>query len=96
MDEDIAITWTNYLTEEQRERLRVLRAAKCTVEAQAAPADPLHDMPEGLIIEVLVDKHAVVKIRGTAEELPEIFEKAYQGAQALFMYVNRPETTEEP
>jgi hypothetical protein len=88
---DILTTWTHALSEEQLEQLRWLRAAKCTIEAQYAPPDPLHSLPEGLVLEALVDRHAVVKLRGTIDEIPEMFDRLYESAKALFEFVNRPE-----
>lgn len=84
-------TWTNALSEHQIEVLRWLRASKCTVEAVYAAPDPLHDMPEGLVLEVLVDKHAVVKLRGTVDEIPDLFDRVVDGARTLFDFVNEPE-----
>jgi len=91
MADDIATTWTNALTEEQIKQLEWLRAAKCTVEASYIPPDPLHDQPEGVLLEILVDKHAVVKYRGTPGEIPRMFNQALNAARALFTYVNEAE-----
>lgn len=89
MRPDIATTWTDDLTPEQLDQLQWLRERKCIVEAQFAPPDPLHGMPAGVVLEVMVDKHAVVKIRG--ENVSEMFDMAFRGAQNLFNYVNEPE-----
>jgi hypothetical protein len=48
-------------------------------------------MPEGLVLEVLVDKHAVVKLRGTVDEIPDLFDRVVDGARTLFNVVNEPE-----
>ncbi len=89
MPSDIAQIWTDALSEAQLRQLQWLRDRKCLVEAQLAPADPLRDQPEEVMLEVVVDKHAIVKIRGG--DIPEMFDKAFMAAQNLFNYVNQRE-----
>jgi len=95
-DDTLVTTWTNHLTERQREQLRWLRSAKCTVEVEPVGPDPLHDQPEGVLLKVIVDQHAVIKTRGTINELPKMFDEAFVAAQALFHYINQPDDLGAP
>lgn len=79
--------WADHLTPEQRQQLDWLITHRCNIEATWAPADPLHDLPPGVVLEVLVNKHAVVKIRGT--ELSGMFDYIYKAARNLFDFVEQ-------
>ena len=77
--------WSQLLTDEQQEKLRWLQNHRCSVEVTRAAADPLHDLPSGFVLEVLVNKHAVVKIR--SENLSMAFDYCFEAAKNLFDFV---------
>ncbi|AFZ66865.1 hypothetical protein [Deinococcus peraridilitoris] len=85
MESDAALHWAKQLSSEQHKQLDGLNARRCKVEVAWAPPDPLHDLPAGLVMEAMVDKHAVMKVRGT--DVGAMFDYIYQGAVNLLNYV---------
>lgn len=91
MDPSIAETWTELLSTQQRDQLLWLKDHRCNVEASFAHADPLNDLPPGLVLEALVNKHGVVKLRGT--DVPLMFDSLYRSARVLFEFVSEYDPT---
>lgn len=85
MESDAALHWAQQLSSEQHQQLDTLNARRCKVEVAWAAPDLLHDLPAALVMECVVDKHAVVKVRGT--DVGAMFDYIYQGAMNLMNYV---------
>ncbi|AFZ66700.1 hypothetical protein [Deinococcus peraridilitoris] len=91
MDRTEESHWVDLLSKAQQEQLRWLQDHRCLVEATHAPADPLHDLPPGFVLEVLVNKHGVVKIRST--DLAQAFDYVFAAAKNLFEFVEAYDST---
>lgn len=87
MDKEQAANWTELLSEEQKVELQWLLEHRCTIEAHWAGPSPLHDLPEGLVLEVFVDKHAIVKARGN--DVPGMFDHLCRAARSMFDWVQQ-------
>ncbi|AFZ69612.1 hypothetical protein Deipe_4263 (plasmid) [Deinococcus peraridilitoris DSM 19664] len=79
--------WVDFLTKEQKEKLRWLQNHRCMLEASWAPKDTLQDLSEGVVLEVKIDRHGVVKARGT--DISEMFDYVFNSAKSLFEYVEK-------
>ena len=79
--------WAELLSDEQQQHLKWLHNHRCLVEVTRAPADPLQDLPEGYVIEVKVDRHALIRTRGT--DIPGMFDYIFNAAKNLFDYVEQ-------
>ncbi|AFZ66928.1 hypothetical protein [Deinococcus peraridilitoris] len=87
MSKSLAKTWTEQLSDEQREQLHWLQENKCVVEATDVPPDLLAELPAGLLLTVAVDKHIVIKERGT--DISELFRQLFEAAR-LFLKFPKP------
>ena len=79
--------WEAHLTDGQREQVEWMRTHKATVYAVVAPEDPLHDLPEEIVLEVIIDRHSMFKIRGSQQDLGTMVEHAYATVKDVFDYV---------
>ncbi|WP_245557601.1 hypothetical protein [Deinococcus peraridilitoris] len=76
--------WAEALSEAQREQLQWLRLQKCIVTTTEAAEEPLAGLPAGLLIEVHVDHHIVIKERGS--NVPELFRQVYEAAKLFLSF----------
>ncbi|WP_245557612.1 hypothetical protein [Deinococcus peraridilitoris] len=76
--------WAEALSEAQREQLQWLRSQKCVVIATEAAEEPLAGLPAGLLIEVHVNQHVVIKERGS--NVPELFRQVYEAAKLFLAF----------
>ena len=79
--------WEGNLTEDQRLKLEWMRTHKVNVYAVKAPEDPLHDLPAEVVLEAIMDRHGVFKLRGHYADVGVMLEKAYESAKAVFDYI---------
>lgn len=81
---DIETTWTDDLSDQQRERLRSLQDRKCRFEAAVVSAAPQDHQAEQFLLEVFLDNYAVVRERG--ERMGEVFDRAADKTGTLLKF----------
>lgn len=79
--------WEELLGDEASEQVAWMRSHKALVYVVKAPEDPLHHLPPELVLEVLLDRHGVFKLRGPEEELDVMVGHAYVVLQSLFDFI---------
>ncbi|PYE50972.1 hypothetical protein [Deinococcus yavapaiensis] len=84
---EMILGWEDKLDEPHREMLEWMRTHKANVYLMAAPEDTLHDLPREVVLEVLLDKHGVFKLRGHERELGTMIEHAYATVQNVFDFI---------
>lgn len=84
---DMILGWEAELDEAHREMVEWMRAHKANVYLVRAPEDPLHDLPREVVLEVLLDRHGVFKLRGSEEELGTMVEHAYATVKNVFDFI---------
>ena len=91
MKPEDAQNWKEALTPEQQDRLRWLQDHRCMIEVRFAPEDVMLDLPPELVMQAKVDRHAVVKIRGS--DIGAMFDYVFKAASALYEYVEQFDPT---
>lgn len=79
--------WEERLTKDQREQVEWMRVHKATVYVVEAPEDPLHDLPAEIVLEVIINKHSMFKIRGNWDDFGEMLDHGYMTVKNVFDYV---------
>lgn len=79
--------WEDALSEEARVQVAWMRTHKATVYLVAAPEDPLHDLPAEVVLEVLLDRHGMFKLRGPEKEIDVMVGHAYATVRNVFDFI---------